>query len=290
MISVIQNSRLKVGIDSKGAELNSMILKKDGTEYLWQADPSIWGRHAPVLFPIVGKVEDDKYKVTGKEFNLSQHGFARDMEFKEIEKSSTNIIYQLSSNDDTLSKYPFPFQLNIVYALEENMLAVLYNVKNTGGQIMYFSIGAHPGFNCPLVSGESMADYFLEFEADEKAFRYYLDNGLISGEKELFLNNERKVALSPELFRRDAIILHNLKSHKVSLKSNKSNKAVTVEFPGFPYLGIWSKPQGAPFVCIEPWYGIADTKGGKGDFTQKEGIQSLQPLEEFKCQYNIILE
>jgi galactose mutarotase-like enzyme len=169
-------------------------------------------------------------------------------------------------------------------------LTVEYTVRNTGDDTMYFSIGAHPGFNCPISSSEKVEDYYLEFECEEDIASNYLENGTIAKNTKPFLNNEKIIELSPELFREDALILKGLKSNKLSMKSKVSNKAVTVEFKNFPYLGIWSKPEGAPFLCIEPWYGIADLEESTGDIRLKEGILSLKPSCEFNCEFHIIIE
>lgn len=290
MLSKIKNEHLTVEIKSLGAELSSIKLNSDDTEYLWQANSDFWGRSAPVLFPIVGKADDNHYRYNNNEYTLTQHGFARDTEFEVADSAQDKVTYVLSSNAETLKKYPFDFQLKIGYALEDNKIKIDYTVENKGDSLMYFSIGAHPGFNCPLLGSEKMEDYYLEFECNENASRAFLENGLKSGKTEIFLENEKTVKLSGEFFRKDAIILKDLKSTWLAMKSSTSGKAVTVEFEGFPYMGIWSKPSGAPFVCIEPWFGITDTVGFDGDFTQKEGILCLKPAEDFHCRYSFIIE
>jgi galactose mutarotase-like enzyme len=290
MISKLTNEYLTIEVKSFGAELCSIKSNSDGTEYLWQADKEYWGRSAPVLFPIVGKLVDDKYIYNNNTYNLSQHGFARDMEFQITAAAPHKITGVIESSQATLNKYPFKFQLQIDYELKGRTLSVEYTVRNTGNDMMYFSIGAHPGFNCPINNSEKMEDYYLEFECDENISSYCLEEGGISRNTKPFLNNEKIVKLSPDLFREDAIILKGLKSNKLSMRSKASNKAVTVEFTGFPYLGIWSKPEGAPFLCIEPWYGIADYVDFTGDITVKEGILSLKPSCEFNCQYSIVIE
>lgn len=286
----MENQWLKVSTKAEGAELTSILLKKDNTEYLWQGDPKIWGRHAPILFPIVGRLKENRCTIDGKEYHMTQHGFARDMTFDILEESEEHILYQLTSNEDTLKYYPYRFQLRVEYILKEKSIIVKYSVKNIDDQKIYFSIGAHPGFNCPLLEGESMEDYVLEFEKEEVLDKMCLDNGLILEEKQPFLNHEKTISLTKDLFINDALIVENTASKSITLKSTKSNKSVCVTFDEFRYLGIWSKPEGAPFVCIEPWLGIADYKDKTVDFKDKAGILSLDPEEESQCSYIISIE
>lgn len=290
MESRLTNEYLTVEVNKSGAELSSIKLNSDNTEYLWQANSHFWGRRAPILFPIVGKLSNDEYTYNDKVYSLTQHGFARDMDFEVYDAASDKVTYLLNSSDVTLKRYPFRFQLFISYTLDDNEVIVEYTVKNVDSDVMYFSIGAHPGFNCPLLAGENMEDYYLEFECNEDISTFFVENGLLAKKSEVFLKDERMVNLSPELFRRDAVILKGLKSNKVSLKSKVSDKAITIDYKGFPYLGIWSMPEGAPFICIEPWYGIADSVDSTGDYKTKEGILCLEPSQEFRCQYSIVIK
>jgi galactose mutarotase-like enzyme len=282
----LENQYITANINAFGAELCSLRLKQDGTEYIWQADSRYWGRHAPVLFPIVGRLVDNEYLLDNKVYNLSQHGFARDMEFECIAYEEQYAEYRLLSGEKTLNHYPSRFELVIGYRLKDNTVIVEYKVTNKDDNIMYFSIGAHPGFRCPLLQGECFEDYYLEFSQQESAYRYLLENGLLSNQSERILNKDHILPLSYDLFANDALVFKGLKSDSITLKSKKSSKTVKVKFEGFPYQGIWSKPD-APFICIEPWYGIADTVGERRQFSDKEGICSIQPGESFACQYSI---
>jgi len=290
LATTLENQQIIVQINPVGAELCSLKLKQDGTEYLWQADPAYWGRHAPVLFPIVGRLVDDEYKVEDQIYRLSQHGFARDMEFEVIAHEATHAKLRLFSNEKTLQIYPSEFEFMIGYTLDGNELIIEYTVRNTGHKTMYFSIGAHPGFRCPLQPSECFEDYYLEFSQKETAYTHLLENGLVSNQTKIVLDNDNIIPLSHDLFKEDALIFKSLLSNSVILKSRKSSKAIMVKFDGFPYQGIWSKPNSdAPFICIEPWYGIADRVGGEKDFRNKEGIQSLEPEDDFICQYSIAI-
>lgn len=286
MTEVIESSKLKVEVSEAGAELKSIFDKEKNKELLWQANPAFWPRRAPVLFPIVGKLKENKYRFAGKEYELSQHGFARDKKFTLDSKGKNYLAYSLESDDETLKKYPFKFRLSITYILDGNDLRVRYEVANTDTKTIYFSIGGHPGFVCPLNSNEKFSDYVLELEHQETASRFVLAEGLIGGKKESMLKGESQIPLTPELFAKDAVIFKDLKSKSITLKNKKGDHAIKMDFSGFPYIGIWSKA-GAPFVCIEPWYGIADKKTFEGEFNEKEGINELAKGEKFNCEYII---
>lgn len=283
MLTKLENGLIEVVIKSHGAELAS--LKKNGAEYMWQADKAVWARHAPVLFPIVGRVKDNTYKAEEALYELPQHGFARDMEFQRTQYGADFAVYRLTASGETLKRYPYNFQLDISYTLQGSSIVEGYRVKNMDEKTMYFSIGAHPGFNCPLSVGESIEDYYLEFEQSETADRYYLENGLLA-RQEAYLNHTQVILLNSALFRDDALIFKNLKSVELSLKSRKSERSVSVRFAGFPYLGIWSKP-GAPFVCIEPWCGVTDSLKHSGILADKEASYALMPGQEFWREFSI---
>jgi galactose mutarotase-like enzyme len=285
MISSIENDFLKVSAKDSGAELISIKNKKNNMEYLWQGDPKFWGRRAPVLFPIVGKLKGNKYKVEGQTYELPQHGFARDAYFDISEKKDASFTFTLKSNSETLKVYPYKFELNIKYKLIKNKMEISYEVKNTDDKKIWFSIGAHPAFNCPLDPTLKLTDYYLEFEKEETSDKYLLEDGLLNGKKEKMLNSEKKIQLTEEVFLKDALIFKNLKSSSISLKSASSPASINFNFKGFPFLGIWSKP--GPFVCIEPWFGHADMVDFSGELKDKEGIQALEKGDAFSCSYTV---
>lgn len=289
MFYKIENEFLALEAKEQGAELTSIKLKEDNSQYLWQGDPKYWKRHAPVLFPVVGKLKNDKTKINNKTYNMTQHGFARDMNFQVVDKSENSIKFQLDDNEKSIEKYPFKFRLNIEYTLNENRIAIQYIVKNMDDKKMYFSIGAHPAFKCPVLEEETIEDYYLEFEKNEITNSYRLEDGFVSNIPEEFVIDE-KINLSHDYFKDGVYIFKELKSQKISLKSLKSKKSVTVEFEGFPYMGIWSVPKNAPFVCVEPWFGITDAVDSIGEFAKKEGIQSLEPGQDLICTHYYIIE
>ncbi|CAI8703870.1 MULTISPECIES: aldose 1-epimerase family protein [Bacillus] len=289
MTATIQNEKVIVSISEKGAELQSVRLKEDNTEYMWQGDPNYWGRRAPILFPIVGRLVSDTYYVDGKPYSLTQHGFARDLTFSVTEQSETKITYAATSNQETLQKYPYEFELRVSYELDEQNIHITYEVINPTSKEMFFSIGAHPGFNCPLVEGESFTDYHLSFNGPEYLETSVLEGPFLSQEKQLMVENKAELPLTYDLFKNDALIFENMNTNEISIRSHKHNKFVKVAFESFPFVGVWTPGNDAPFLCIEPWYGIADEVEAAKDFKEKKGVQSLQANETFTCRYSITI-
>jgi galactose mutarotase-like enzyme len=285
----ITNELLKLEVDSRGAEPMSIQTLQDPLEFLWQGDPAYWARRAPTLFPIVGALKDNRYTFKGKTFAMGQHGFSRDLEFNLIEATDDSQIWLLQENQQTLQIYPFPFRLFTIYRLKENTISIAHKVSNSGRETMWFSIGEHPGFNCPLLPGETLSDYSLVFEQPEFLDRILVKDSLLTKEKEPFLQHERTVPLSPELFKRKAIVLEKVKSDSVALVSKNHSRKVTVTLAGYPFLGIWSPQTGAPFVCIEPWHGLASPEDSDGDITRKPGIIVLEAGEDFHCGFKVII-
>lgn len=276
----IKNSFIKAQIKSFGAELNSLKKCDENFEYIWQANSKYWARHSPVLFPIVGRLKEDSYFYKNKKYSLSQHGFARDKEFEIVQNEANFIEFRLKSDEKSLEFYPFFFELDIGYKLDKNSLIVSYKVKNKSDEKMYFSIGAHPAFNTQVCD-------FLEFENIKTTKRYFLDEkGLIYKNEDLNLENS-KLCLDKDLFKDDALVFNDSNIKQITLKNIENKSRVKVKFDNFPYLGIWSKPNDAPFVCIEPWFGIADEENSNQKIGDKKGILSLEKEEEFFCFYTI---
>ena len=280
---------IKIESKKEGGELTS--IKKDGKEYLHDGK-EFWNRHAPILFPIVGMIKDNKTSVLGKTYEMKQHGFARDMKFEEVFKSENEVRYYLKYNEETLKRYPFKFELNIIYKIDnlENSISTIYEVKNIDDKEIIFGLGAHPAFKCDYSSG----DYYLKFEKereDENIVIKQLTEGLINNKeidtKSIIKNNI--IELKKDIFDKDAIIMTNINSSKIKLINKKENKEVLeFDFTGFPYLAIWSK-KGAPFVCIEPWFNTADKIDSNGIFEEKEDLIELKPEKIFRCEYKVKL-
>lgn len=285
----ISNTILTATIKERGAELVG-LKGSSGLEYMWRADPVVWGRSAPILFPVVGKLKGDSYRLEGRTWELEKHGFVRDMDFALAGRSGSAIELRLEATPETRRYYPFEFALRVGFRLDGNALEVEYAVGNKGDRVMPFSIGAHPAFSLEWGEGDEIEDYFLKFEKKETADTRHLDDDkLLSDEIERVLENENVLPLSSDMFDRDALILLSLESKKVSLCSRKHANRLTVEFPGFPYLGIWAKPA-APYVCIEPWHGHVDPAATDGDIMHKPGIVKLAPGATFSCVHRIVVE
>lgn len=275
---------LKIETKKEGAELiniefNGKQMLHDGTEY--------WQRHAPVLFPIVGQLKEGKTIINNQIYKMGQHGFARDMEFEEIEKTETMNKYLLQSNERTLKHYPYHFSLYITYQIKGNILKTQYKVINNDlREDMLFGIGGHPAFKCDYNS-ENYQIAFNREENKETIKFLTLENGLISKKPGENLLENNHIVLTKHTFDHDAIIMTNLHSNKVTLKNIKENKDILeFDFTGFPYLALWSK-KGASFVCIEPWFNTADETNTDGIFEHKKHILKLKPNEEFTCEYTV---
>lgn len=282
----ISNNFICASIKDFGAELCSLKRKGIDTQYIWQANADYWGRHSPILFPIVGKLLDDEYIYENKTYKLGQHGFARDNIFTLFEKKKNYLCFKLEQNEQTLEKYPFAFELYLSYQLLENSLKIGYKVINKDNKIMPFSIGAHPAFNWPL-DNERKNDSYFKFYETSLLERFPLTKDGISDKKEILTLNSGKLALSKEVFKNDALVLENLKNKTILFANDINDKFIRVEFEGFPYLGLWSKPSGAPFICIEPWHGIADFIDHNKNLEEKKGIIFLEKDEVFESSYTI---
>ncbi|WP_042221626.1 aldose 1-epimerase family protein [Oceanobacillus manasiensis] len=286
---IIENDYLKVSVSPEGAELREVWSKKVGIQYMWEGDPAYWGRVSPVLFPIVGRLKNDRYQIDGKEYAMNQHGFLRDVTFDLHEHRSDHVSFSFSSNGQFTAQYPYEFQAIISYTLMEDSLSVSWKIINENEESMYFSIGGHPAFRVPLLEDESLEDYELELTEDETVTQFELKDALIHV-KDSNVKTPITPVLSDNLFKNDALIYSNIKH--ASLKSAKTGKGVDVSCEGFPFLGIWSKYNEAtgkiaPFICIEPWYGIADMHDTTGELKEKAGINKLRAGETFDRSYTI---
>ena len=283
----IKNEYIKAKIKSFGAELNSLQKCAEELEYIWQGDSKYWNRHSPILFPIVGRLKNDSYTYQNQKYNMTQHGFARDKEFEVIKKEVDFIEFRLKSDEKTLEIYPFSFELYLSYKLEKNSLIVSYKVINKSDDKMLFSIGAHPAFNWTLKEDEKKENYFLEFENIKETKRYFLnDKGLVYDSVDLKII-DNKIALNEELFKNDALVFEDLNIKTLTLKNSINENYIKLNFENFPYLGIWSKPTGAPFICIEPWFGVADSFDSSKNLEDKKGIITLLKDEIFSSFYSI---
>ncbi|OAB29731.1 Galactose mutarotase [Flavobacterium fryxellicola] len=282
MTTTIQNATLSAEIKHFGAELISLKTNQN-KEYIWEGNPKFWGKHAPILFPIVGTLKNNSFQYEGTDYSLSRHGFARDMAFELIHSTQSSATFALQSSAETLKGYPFEFELQISYTLEENNLAVAYHVRNKGKSKMPFAIGAHPAFALP----NEFDNYAIAFEKEESLEYYILEDDLVSNKTKKLKVDDTIIPLNYELFKNDALIFKTLESNSLTILENK-NPVLKVHFEGFPSLGIWTK-MNAPFICIEPWFGYSDTTESTGDLFEKEGIQILESNDAFQSKYSIEL-
>lgn len=278
-----------VEVDSFGAELKSFT-DMIGTQYLWQGDPKYWHGQAPILFPMVGRLREDKAVIGGKEYSMKRHGIARNLEFRAMTHDSSSVILSLTADEETKKSYPFDFSLMVSYRLEDCTLTTEFTVMNMGSEPMPFAIGGHPAFNCPILEGEKFESYSVIFEKPETVScpRLDLETGLIDlNERRQVLNGESSLELKHSLFDQDALIFEGLHSKKVQLVSRGSGRGVEMEFSGFPYLGVWSALGNAPFVALEPWTGLATCLDEGDEFAFKRGMKLLNPNTSAKYSFQI---
>lgn len=286
----IKNNMLEVTISSKGAEVQSVKGVHSGHEYMWQADPKVWKRHAPVLFPIVGRLKNDEYTYQGKTYHLTQHGFARDREFEVENQTNESITFLLKDDAQTHEVYPFEFELRVNYNLMNNLLEENFTVTNKSNGEMIFGIGGHPGFNIP-VDGEKLkkTDYYFATQPSETRVQIPLKGAFLDWENRSLASTNTLIGLSDDLFKNDALIFQ-LRGHdnKISLRTEKSKFHINVWTRNAPFVGIWSQyPKTGNYVCIEPWWGIADRTDADGKLEDKFGMNHLPAGENFHAGFSI---
>ncbi|TNF30471.1 MAG: aldose 1-epimerase family protein [Deltaproteobacteria bacterium] len=283
----IQSEFIEAKISTMGAELRALRDKEFNINYLWTGDPKHWPRTSPLLFPVVGELRDEKYSLGRKFYQMGRHGFARDHDFELVSSHKDRATFRFGYNDETYRIYPFKFILEVEYIAYGPKLSMEATVFNVDNKEILFSIGFHPAFSIPLREGK-LEDYYIEFDERESRGAYFLDNGLINFEhqddRRMF--DGRRIPLSEEIFKFDALVFKDLISKRVTLKNKIDAREVIIDTHGAPYLGIWKKPD-APFICIEPWHGVADSVRSDGDFFKKEGIIVLDKGENYKAQITI---
>ena len=274
MLFTAENEYVSIAVKQLGAELSSFKSKETGIEYLWQSNPDVWAGQSPILFPIVGTVLDNKYRVDGKEYEMFRHGIARRRNFELKEQGDGYLILTQSWNEESLKAYPYKYIFDIEFRLEGKKLTVTHIIKNDDDKTIYFSIGAHPGFNCKI--GD-----WLEFEENETlTCEKITPDSILDGKFYPTLKDSKRFDITADVFVDDAHILSGMKSDTVYLKSDFRPQVIKFNFGKVPYLGLWAKP-GAEYVCIEPWYGLNDSYEKKADFSEKRDIQKIATDEEF---------
>jgi galactose mutarotase-like enzyme len=283
----LSNGLWDAKVSETGAELKSLASLKTGQEHIWHGDPAWWNGSAPVLFPVIGGLKDGGYAFEGKQYKLPSHGFARGSEFSVTRTGADFAELTLTSGPKIRENYPFDFSLKVSFTLERAGIAVRYDVSNTGAARMYFSIGSHPAFVVPFAGG-ALENYYVLFEREETIERWFFKDGMITaGKTEEVLENRRVLNLTRSMFDAGIMVFKRPASREFAIANSRNTHAVRVVTDGVPYLGIWSKPGGAPFLCIEPWHGIPDMSDTSGNIAEKEGILSLAPRAVFTTGYRV---
>ena len=267
---ILDNKKIRLEIAEKGAEIRRCTV--NGEERFYDGDPNYWSGISPVLFPICSGLKDNIYTLNGKEYTMAKHGFARNMDFEVEEKGNTYAVFLLKSTAETLECYPFDFEFRIRYTLNDESINVKYDIKNLSRDIMYAGVGSHEAYACP----EGIEDYDIIFEKKETLKAHKFSGSLISRETDTILYESDTLPLYYKYFDIDAVILTDIKSRFVTLRNRKNGKSVSVSFPDFPYLLIWTKP-GAPYVCIEPWINCPPFEDDSSDITAKVGMAAIKP-------------
>ena len=285
----LENDKIRIEIDSHGAELKSLVKKENGAEYMWCADAKYWGRTSPVLFPLVGNVSGKQYRTKGKTFDMGQHGFARDMEFMLESQTDNEIWFVLRSNEETLAKYPYEFVLKLGYRLDGAKVEVLWHVENPSEEELPFAIGGHPAFYCPVTSGVRQSDCYIQFDVAGSLKCSTIDGYLVGDRVDTYELEDGMLRIDEHLFDNDALIIEKQNIKKVSLCDPKKQAFLTIEMDA-PLFGIWRPADpGAPFVCIEPWYGRSDRIGYTGELRDREYENVLAAGENWDAGYAILV-
>lgn len=279
MKTIIKDKNYSVSILHFGAELE--LFTKDNTNYIWSVDEQFWNKTSPVLFPIVGGLKNNSYEIDGNEYELPRHGFARNFNFKVMDTTENSVTFSLKENETTLQVYPFEFELQLKYVLNENKLTLIYSVENNSKNIMPFNIGAHPAFSIP----SNFNEYSLHFNKEEKLLSHQLENDLFNGKTIEIESKNQQLALNYSLFEKDALVFKNIESKEIELHFN-NKPYIKISFSDFKHLGLWTKPN-APFLCIEPWMGYADKSNSNGKLFEKESIQTINTNEKLSCEFSI---
>ena len=294
----IENEILKAELESFGAELKSLVSKKDSQEYMWEADPAFWGKTSPILFPFIGKLEGAAYNYNDKKYVADKHGFARDMDYTLVSKEEDRVVFSIESNATTLDKFPFPFVLEVEYRLEGASLMEQWRVHNKGNETMYFSMGGHPAFACPLkvngVREGRRTDCFVKLYGVNEgqnvlSTEMNVEKGLLTGEAfPVELDKTGSFAVAEHIFDKDALIFERQGVTKVALVDKEGAEYVRVEAESCPVWGVWSMPTSdASYVCIEPWWGICDSEGYDGNLQDRPYTNSVEPGKIWQEGYKI---
>lgn len=276
----LKNDKITVQISELGAEIKSLVY--NGAQYIWEGRAEVWAGSGPIMFPICGGLKEDKYTFEGKEYSLGKHGYIRFKTFEVESLTDTSVLFLHKSDEETKACFPFDYELRILYTLSGMSLKAEFSVLNKSAKTMYFNIGAHEGYYTP----EGIEDYDVIFPQKETLNAYVLYGNLLSQQELPILKDSQVLPLYDKYFTVDALVFKTLKSRSATLRNRKTGRALSVEFPDSPYFLLWHKPN-APYICLEPWNGIADVVGSSYDITRKEGITALESGKEYKNTHTI---
>lgn len=287
----LENTLLELEVSAQGAELQNIRNKRTGFEYLWQGNPAYWKRRSPVLFPIVGAVWNGKFRMDGKTYEMGQHGFARDMVFTPVSDCPDDELwFRLESSPKTLERFPREFRLEIGYKLDDTRISVMWRVENIGDKELPFQIGAHPAFNIPGFNADDAVHGYFAFDTNNLVAELISEKGCVGDETfRPALDTEGMLPIQSDTFSHDALIFGGGQLHRVSLLDKEKQPLLTALFRS-PYMGLWAPGSDAPFVCIEPWYGRADSVGYEGDFSSRHQMNRLAPGAVFNASYMLIID
>ena len=290
MAYTLANDQLKIKVTKVGAELASLVHRESGREYIWQADPAVWGSHAPVLFPIIGVLKGGSTTIDGEEYRIPKHGFVRHNERLELySKLEDRLTLRLCWSEETLAMFPYKFDFRITYRLRNEHLIVYHEVHNVGDEPMHFCLGGHPAFRVPFFAGDTYADNLLRFEHPENSGSYTVtEAGTLTRDQRPvpWAEGGTVLPLTHELFDNDALVFDDLATRSIVLESRTHGPWLKVDYAGWTHLGIWAKPTG-DFVCIEPWMGLSDFVDSDGHFATKPGLVELGANAVYEMSYDL---
>ena len=288
-MTILKNDLLEVELNAKGAEIIKIVGQKDNMNYMWRRDPVQWANSAPILFPIVGAINNNECRIDGKTYTMTQHGFARHNEFMTHQLSDTCVEFELTPNEDILKQYPYLFDLKVIYTLNQNQLECHCIVRNTDSKTIYFQIGGHPAFACPFMENESSNDYYVEFSEYETRNQKVIDVAKrgMSHVQLPFFDHEKRFFVRQQLFNNDAIVIKDFKSENISIKSLNHQKSIVFHMQGFDHVGLWTAKHVGGLLAIEPWVGHADYVDFDGEFKEKESCVALDTDKEFNVQFAV---
>lgn len=289
---ILENASVKAEFESFGAEIKSLVSKKDGREYMWSGDPAYWGKTAPFLFPFIGKLVDEQFTYEGKAYKIEKHGFGQRVPYEVVEQDAGHIRFRTKDTEETYAKYPFHFEVDIEYVLLENGVRENWYVKNTGEKTMYFSVGGHAAFACPVGGGSRLGSYVKLYGAEKKSIISSLrldDNGLVTNERLTLDIQDGRFPVTEELFGNDALIFDGEGVTAAALCDPDGKEYVRVECDA-PVWGIWSHPDNrAAYVCLEPWYGICDYEGYEGGIEERPHTNQVPSGEVWQGGNTIVI-